>query len=76
MLLCGIDDVTPGTVLGALVSDPMNPAHDLLRPGVVLDKALLTSLRKRGVIQLWVEDNLTRVAAAVNDIESKSPGGG
>jgi len=59
MILCGINDVQPGAVLGALVTDPQIPDHALLRPGVALDASILTSLRKRGVTQLWLEDDLT-----------------
>lgn len=60
MLQCAIDDVKPGMVLGAQVRDPRSPDLQLLRPGVVLDGALLSSIRKRGVTQIWVEDDLTR----------------
>jgi HD-GYP domain-containing protein (c-di-GMP phosphodiesterase class II) len=60
MLLCGIQDVQPGSVLGATVMDPRKPGHDLLRPGVELDARLLASLRKRGVLQVWVESDLAR----------------
>lgn len=59
MILCGINDVQPGAVLGALVTDPQIPDHALLRPGVDLDSSILASLRKRGVTQLWLEDDLT-----------------
>lgn len=59
MLLCGINDAQPGAVIGALVTDPQIPNHALLRPGVVLDSAILSSLRNRGVTELWLEDDLT-----------------
>ena len=59
MILCGINDVQAGAVIGALVTDPQLPDHALLRPGVKLDSAMLTSLRGRGVTQLWLEDDLT-----------------
>lgn len=59
MILCGINDVQPGAVIGALVTDPQIPDHALLRPGVKLDAAILASLRNRGVTQLWLEDDLT-----------------
>lgn len=59
MILCGIHDVQPGAVIGALVTDPQVPDHALLRPGVKLDSAMLTSLRGRGVTQIWIEDDLT-----------------
>jgi hypothetical protein len=59
MLQCAIDDVKPGMILGAQVRDPRSPDLQLLRPGVVLDAPLLTSIRKRGVTQVWVEDDLT-----------------
>lgn len=60
MLLCGLHDVKPGAVLGACVMDPNTPGHDLLRPGVTLDRHLIESLRKRGIKQLWIEDDLAR----------------
>ncbi|MBX3361053.1 MAG: HD domain-containing protein [Phycisphaeraceae bacterium] len=60
MLLCAIQDVRPGMILGSQVRDPRAPDLQLLRPGVVLDAALLASIRKRGVSQVWVEDDLTR----------------
>jgi hypothetical protein len=60
MLHCGIQDVLPGMVLGAPVMDPRTPGHDLLRAGVVLDGSLIASLRKRGITQVWLEDDLAR----------------
>ncbi|MBI1190200.1 MAG: hypothetical protein GC200_05900 [Tepidisphaera sp.] len=60
MQLCGISEVPPGSVLGSIVSDPRKPDHDLLRPGVELDRDLLAGLKQRGVSQLWIEDNLTK----------------
>lgn len=60
MQLCGISEVAPGSVLGSIVSDPRKPDHDLLRPGVTLDRDLLAGLKQRGVSQLWIEDNLTK----------------
>lgn len=70
MLLCGIDDIRPGMILGTPVRDPRSPELQLLREGVVLDAALLASVRKRGVTQLWVEDDLTRDldAAVANEL--------
>lgn len=59
MLLCGLQDVQPGAVLGAVVSDPRLPGHDLLRPGVALDAPMIATLRKRGVGQVWIEDDFT-----------------
>ena len=60
MLLSAIDDVRPGMILGSQVRDPRAPELQLLRPGVVLDAPLLASIRKRGVQQVWVEDDLTK----------------
>ncbi len=60
MLLCGINDIRAGAVLGAAVADPRAPHHDLLRPGVELDARLIASLRKRDVMQVWIEDDLTK----------------
>lgn len=60
MLLCALQDVKPGMILGSQVRDPRAPDMQLLRPGVVLDAALLASIRKRGVQQVWVEDDLTK----------------
>ncbi|MBL8745450.1 MAG: HD domain-containing protein [Phycisphaerae bacterium] len=60
MLLCSINDVRPGTVLGAVVTDPQVPGHDLLRPGVALDSAMITRLKRRGVHSVWIEDDFTR----------------
>ena len=60
MLLVNINDVRPGAVLGALVTDPRSPELTLLRPGVELDGSMLASVKRRGVTQLWVEDDLTK----------------
>ena len=60
MLLCSIGDITPGMVLGAQVTDPRSPDLRLLLPGVALDGALIASMRSRGVVHAWVEDDLTR----------------
>lgn len=60
MLLCGLNDVPTGAILGSIVTDPRQPGHDLLRPGVALDAHILGSLRARGVTQVWVEDDLTK----------------
>ncbi|MCA9311383.1 MAG: HD domain-containing protein [Phycisphaerales bacterium] len=43
-----------------MVADPQCPTHDLLRPGVELDAGLLKRLQRRGVTQLWIDDDLTR----------------
>jgi hypothetical protein len=59
MLMCGINDVPSGAILGSIVTDPRNPGHDLLRPGVALDPPILASLCQRGVTQLWIQDSLT-----------------
>lgn len=60
MLLCGLHDLRPGVTLGAVVSDPGLPDHDLLRPGVVLDSALISTMKRRGVTHVWIEDDFTR----------------
>jgi response regulator RpfG family c-di-GMP phosphodiesterase len=60
MLLVGINDARPGTVLGAIVTDPKAPDQTLLRPGVELDAAMVASVKRRGVTQLWIEDELTK----------------
>lgn len=60
MILCGLSDIRPGMKLGAAVCDPRTPETQLLRPGVDLDAALIQSLRTRGVVQVWVEDDLTK----------------
>lgn len=60
MLLVAIHDVTPGAVLGAVVTDPKAPDLALLRPGVELDASMLANVKKRGVMQLWIEDDLTK----------------
>ena len=58
MLLCHINDVVPGTALGAAVVNPDAPWVQLLKPGVVLDQMLLKSLRERGVEQLWIHHDI------------------
>ncbi|MGD9690279.1 MAG: HD-GYP domain-containing protein [Phycisphaerales bacterium] len=58
MMLCGINEVTPGSVLGTEVVDPRRADHILLRAGVALDAAMIGSLAQRGVVQLWIEDSL------------------
>lgn len=47
-------------VLGAQVTDPRSPDLRLLLPGVTLDAPLIASMRSRGVVQAWVEDDLTK----------------
>lgn len=59
MLQCSIHDIRAGMVLGAQVNDPLQPERRLLLPGVALDSGMIASLAKRGVAQLWVEDDLT-----------------
>ena len=69
MLLCGIDDITPGTLLGASVIHPTRVDLELLRPNVVLDATLLRRLKAMGVMQLWIHHDATADldhAAAVN----------
>lgn len=60
MLLCNVNEVRAGAVLGAVVSDPQVPGHDLLRPGVALDASMLARLRARGVMSVWIEDDFTK----------------
>lgn len=61
MLLCNIEDVDPGAVLGASVLHP-NAAVDmeLLKPGVKLDGKLIARLRQLGITQLWIEHDVTK----------------
>ncbi len=60
MLLVGINDVSVGAVLGAVVCDPRSPDLALLRPGVELNASMIASVKRRGVVQLWIEDDLTK----------------
>lgn len=60
MLLCGIESVEPGMMLGAPVVRPDAPDTELLKPGVSLDPPMLARLRSLGVVQLWVQDDLTK----------------
>lgn len=59
MLLCGIEDVTPGTLLGASVLHPTRAGLELLRPGVALDATLIRRLRSMGVTQIWIHHDAT-----------------
>ena len=59
MLLCSLDNVQPGTELAAAVFHPRRPGVELLRPGVVLDHALLVRLRQLGVGTIWVACDAT-----------------
>ena len=59
MLLCAIDDIPPGMIIGAAVLHPGSPDVELLKPGVALDAGLLSRLRQMGVTQLWVESDIT-----------------
>ena len=59
MLFCHVNDVRPGTILGAAVIDPAAPATPLLKPGVVLNEQLLEMLRQRCVLQVWVPHERT-----------------
>ncbi len=61
MLLCNIEDIAPGAVLGASVLHP-NASVDteLLKAGVELDHTLLRRLKQLGIRQLWIEHDLTR----------------
>lgn len=58
MLLCNVDDVTPGTILGASVFSPAAPGTELLKAGVELDAALIARLRDRGVFQVWIHHDV------------------
>jgi hypothetical protein len=60
MLLCSIHDIRPGMVLGAQVTDPRSPDQRLLLPGVTLDATMIASLVRRGIVEVWVEDDLTK----------------
>lgn len=59
MLFCHVNDVSPGTILGAAVIDIDAPAAPLLKPGVVLNEPLLGTLKKLGVTQIWVQHERT-----------------
>lgn len=60
MLLRGLDDIAPGTVVGAPVYHPERPEIELLKPGVPLDARLIARLRSLEVTEVWVEDDLAR----------------
>ncbi len=59
MLLCGIEDLTPGTMVGASVIHPSRVDLELLRPGVTLDGKMIARLRDMGVMQIWIHHDAT-----------------
>ncbi len=60
MLLCGIDEVRSGMTVAASVFHPRRPDVELLRPGVILDDALLERLRALRISRIWIEHDVTR----------------
>ena len=54
MILCPVDELTPGAVVGASVLHPARPSLELLAPGAVLDAAMIRRLARVDVRQLWV----------------------
>jgi HD-GYP domain-containing protein (c-di-GMP phosphodiesterase class II) len=60
MLLCSVDDLEPGMVVGASVLHPKRPEMELLRPGAPLDPATILQLHRLGVVEVWVHHDLTR----------------
>jgi hypothetical protein len=54
VLLCSLDDVRAGMVVGAVILHPRRPETQLLEPGVTLDGAMLARLRELGVTEVWV----------------------
>jgi HD-GYP domain-containing protein (c-di-GMP phosphodiesterase class II) len=58
LLLCHLNDVVPGTTLGAAVVNPDAPWVQLLKPGVVLDQTLLKLLRERSIEQVWIHHDI------------------
>ena len=69
MLLCHIDEVEPGMILGAAVVNPQSPDLELLKPGVAVSAAALKRLRSMGVKQLWLDHDVTR------DLDAAMAGG-
>lgn len=59
MLYCGLSEVTEGMVVAAPVFHPRRADVELLAPGVVLDRTLLSRMASLGVTSLWVEHDLT-----------------
>ena len=60
LILCAIQDVRPGDVVGVSIPHPSTPSVELLKPGVVLDAGILASAARLGVQQIWIEDDATR----------------
>lgn len=54
MLLCSIDEIRPGDVVGAPIPHPERPQVELVRPGSVLRPGMPERLRGFGVHQVWL----------------------
>lgn len=54
MLLCSIDEVRPGDVVGSPIAHPERPQVELVRPGTVLRPGMPERLRGFGVHQVWL----------------------
>lgn len=59
MLLCGIQEVEPGTTLAASVMHPSRPDTELVKPGVALEPKILDRLKEFGVERLWIDHDAT-----------------
>ncbi len=54
MLLCSLDDVRPGMIVGAVVLHPCRPDLELLSAGARLDAAIISRLRAMGLTDIWI----------------------
>lgn len=59
MLLCAIDDISPGMKVAAAVMHPQRPEMELVKPGLALNENLLGQLKRFGVERAWVDHDAT-----------------
>jgi HD-GYP domain-containing protein (c-di-GMP phosphodiesterase class II) len=59
MRLMSLDRLVPGSVLGVDVHETGEDGPPLLRRGVALSERYITALRGKGVLAVWVDDELS-----------------
>ena len=54
MVLCAVNELLPGMVIGAAVPDPRMAGRQLIAPRVLISEDIISGLKARDVHQVWV----------------------